>query len=560
MLTNEQQRAVQSDSGSILCIAGAGAGKTKVLVERLRRLLREGFGVHDFLVVTFTRKASGELLGRLAGAMREDGFSNPEKELRSMMCGTFHSLALRILKVDGDLLGYDKQSLSIVNEDDCRILMNEIREDYGVTVSAVGMDKYANAYYSGMILPDDQQAKFVLEEYHKRLFEMNALDFGLILREAQRVLEYDHVIAKYHSRIKHVFVDELQDTDLIQYNLHDYFTPPASFFGCCDLRQTLYQFRGARPELAYQRHSEAEIVDLTHNFRSTKTIVSLANSVIRNNGEKEAGKPMVAVSERAGEADHINCARYDLVSHIKESLNLGFGYSDIAVLARSHNSLRKLSVFLEDRGIPYHRCGQNMQVCDTQDFKKLEAIFRLTCNTTDDLAFLRLRKDLGIGRALWQKVRRDAAHHGASRFGCLPKENDVTKWIDHTGDIEVNQAIDQLESFRLFSTESLDFMREHCGNLSLSEAVQWVELRDSQDDVPDGEVISLLTVHASKGLEWPLVYVVDMDEGKFPTRQAVDIEAERRIAYVAITRAQEKLVLHSSGEVSRFVHEALGID
>lgn len=254
-LTDRQRSAVEATEREVLVIAGAGSGKTRVLTERVRWLLDHGASPSDLLVLTFTRAAAGELRDRLEGV-----------DTAGILLGTFHSIALTILRSDGDKLGYDVDTLTVVDPDDADLLLKQVCQDLGYLdgktwrqgLSWKAVAKCREAFYSGTWARSgdtlDVRETNIIACYHMRLHDLNSLDFGLILTECHKLLEsFPDVLERWRGRIKHVLVDECQDSSRLEFSLYDMFCPPAHLFMVGDLRQTLYRFRGAAPELVIER-------------------------------------------------------------------------------------------------------------------------------------------------------------------------------------------------------------------------------------------------------------------------------------------------------------------
>jgi len=307
-LTDSQRQAVTTDSRDVLVIAGAGSGKTRVLTERIKHLLTNcGASASDMLVLTFTRKAAAEMQSRLLATLGEGA----ERQLRGMLIGTFHSIALHILRAEGEVLGYNAKSITILDPDDADLLLKQCCSDLGylhgkkwkgVTWKAVQAAREGR-YHIGVACPEgaSDPIRRILAEYDRQMFALNVMDFGKILSECHRLLhEHPEVLERWRQRIKHVLVDELQDTDEVQYRLHGFFAPPATFFGVGDRRQSIYGFRGSRPDLMTEQHPDAEIIDLRECFRCGDRIIKAANSLIGHNDDTLA-QPMIGATGRIGD-------------------------------------------------------------------------------------------------------------------------------------------------------------------------------------------------------------------------------------------------------------------
>lgn len=564
-LTESQIRAIETESRDVLVIAGAGSGKTEVLTRRVVKLLDHGASACDCMVLTFTRKAAQEMRGRIVEALGN------EREVHGMLLGTFHSIALEILRANGDKLGYNTKSLTVIEPVDADLLLKQICEELqylrggtwtrglsGKKVKA-SLERY---YATGEYAFDSQDFERIHAEYKCRLHGMNALDFGSLLSECQRLLlDHPDVRKAWQGRVKHVLVDELQDANGIQhYGFLDLFAPPASFFAVGDRRQSIYAFRGSRPDLMTERHPNAELIDLQECWRCDADIVEAANRLIAHNQDPLA-KPLVSMTglegvawDKCGRSVDIADAvmgehdRIEIRDHDdSDVIATGFHWSEIAVLARKHKTLKHLAEVFEESRIPYHRVGAKFDVCDSEEFRALHAMLRLLVNPRDDMAFLRIRKLLGFTDQEYAELRALAAERGQSHFETYdPCETLSIGATTLDAAIEIAFERLNLEDASVYAIIAAYWYE--CPTTTLTEALRWHALRDSQDDLPDDDVVTLCTVHAAKGLEWPVVFIAEMNEGNFPSSQSrknpEELLEERRVMYVACTRAKNRLVFH----------------
>jgi len=578
-LTDAQRSAVESDARELLCIAGAGSGKTRVLIARIVHMITKcGASPSDILCLTFTRKAAAEVRGRLLAALAEAGHTNPEREVANMLLGTFHSVALRIIRRHGGLLGYNPDRLTIIDADDADMFLRQtcldmgyLRADGKTWTHQLSWRKVEQAretrYTTGKLKAFKPVVAWeatlrILGRYRQQLFEFNALDFGSILLECKRLLlEQPRILGLYHGQIKHVLVDEIQDTDLIQYNLQGLFAPPATFFAVGDRRQSIYGFRGARPDLVTEQHPDAKIVDLQECFRCGDYIVEAANRLIDVNGDTLA-KPMIGATGIDGAVTLFAGRSEDLVKRVI-ALKRAYGWADVAVLARNHRTLRRLADAFGDACVPARRVGAGFDICDGPLFHLLLSAMKIALNPRDNIAFMRLYTAFGLDAADYARVRQIAADLGSAHIAALTATprmigneplHAVIRWVwDHPDDtpaIDVVHALAQSLSQWASAEWSpvTEFWHTYCAELTLRQALTWYALRDAQDDIEQGDHVTLATVHAAKGLEWPVIIVAELNEGSLPSSQSIhDPDAmieERRVAYVGCTRASERLVLH----------------
>lgn len=602
-LTDSQREAVESDARVILVLAGAGSGKTRVLIHRIAHLLKHGASISDFLVLTFTRKAAAEMKSRLR-ALLGTGPTGRDP-IAGLLIGTFHSIALRILRSDGGKLGYNPRTLTIATQEDADELLRITCLDLGyaryVTKAATRKLTWPNPHLSWETVrrfrehwyttgrPGDFGKKpadvlmRILREYRSRLRHHNALDFGSILLECRRLLkEWPEVLQRWRDRIKHVIVDEMQDTDEVQHDLHEFFAPPATLFAVGDGEQSVYGFRGARPDLMTSKHPGARIIALRECFRSTPSIVDAANNIISWNPASSFSVRMIPVRDEKPWGIGYACESFDqLATRIRDTHDMSrFRWKDIAVLARTHGTLQIIEHALIEADVPVHRVGAAFGICQSDEFLQVHACMRLSINRRDDLAFMWVRKELGVDKS-YAALRGHAATLGVSLLGALQPTNDLGhKLKDDTVDLSKMKMTEWLDHFsHTFGAmsemiEVEDFWRDQCAEMTVQDAHYWFAFHEAQDDSADGDEVTLCTGHVAKGLEWPVVYVAEMNEGAFPTARCTtpaEFEEERRLAYVEATRAEVLLCLHHlppgtlvdkgfgpnpAGKVSRFVYEA----
>ena len=536
-LTTSQLIAVTTDSRDVLVIAGAGSGKTRVLVERIVHLLTvRGVQPREILCLTFTRRAAGEMRERLVQRLRDHVDGDPVRVVGKMLCGTFHSIALKILTDHGSRIGYE--SLTVITEDDSEFLLQTVCEDLGYCrgkkwregLSAIKVRTALDRTYTSGVEPGVECERIIVREYKARLYSMQCLDFGSILLECRRLFtECPDVLAGYRKQIKHVLVDEVQDCDTIQHDLHEWFAPPATFFGVGDRRQSVYGFRGARPDLMRERHPDAEVIDLRECFRCGDSIVAAANRLIAHNGDTLA-QPMIGATGRAGIVRDITGRSADVAGAVQSLARDGYAWSDIAVLARRHSTLERLADAMVEAGIPHHRVGAGADICEGGPFLELHAALRLCVNPRDRMAELRLKR--------MPDARRDQSIAAIRDVLSGRAEADVIATDVGPAACDIMGRV----------TPEVVWWQDHCPDTHIADALRWYAIMDAQDDLPRGNVVTLATIHAAKGLEWPAVIVANCMEGELPGSRAIrepgGIEEERRCAYVAATRARESLTLH----------------
>jgi DNA helicase-2/ATP-dependent DNA helicase PcrA len=586
-LTAAQRAAVESTANDNIVSAAAGTGKTRVLVARIKWLIDGGAPASSIMALSFTRKAAGELKSRVAEAIGDDA------AVRHLTVGTFHSVALRILRQHGHHIGWNGPRIVVLDEADAEMMMLQAARElgylegdkwrYGLSLSrAMEFRDWQTtglrpAWATDEHLRAESRFPLLVGLYRTLLREMNCLDFGTILMDCSLLFSsHPDVLAGYHDQIRHVLVDEAQDLDEVQYNLHRYFSPPASFFGVGDIRQTIYRWRGARPDLMRTQYPDAALWHLNECFRCGPAVVGAANRLIAHNAESET-EPMVAI-RGIDTVARIGGRSADIAQWLKSlRSNYGLSWGDIAVLGRTHNALLRIDAACQDAGVPSHRVGGRFDICDSPQFRFAIACLRLAQNPKDNLAFIRIAVDLSMAPAFVAELKCAAEHNEFGMLGALRELSDPSReqapkilvspfWqrlLSATADPDNDWAMTRSlkDAIALIPPEHrstqidawFESWFDSAPDQSVAEFLSWYAHRgqpsSSQDDVAAGDVVTLSTIHAAKGLEWPCVIVANCNEGELPSSRSTKtpdgVRDERRLAYVAFTRAKEMLVLHS---------------
>jgi DNA helicase-2/ATP-dependent DNA helicase PcrA len=567
-LTQSQQKAVESNAPAILVMAGAGSGKTATTVKRISRLLSDGANPASILCITFTRKAANELKERIA---KEVGKSKASQ----IWAGTFHSISYRILMQWGEKIGYNtanNNQISVVSPEESEALMNTVLDEYKYSGTKKALSLARTLLSHDGREPQDYDIKRIISEYHARLKECNAVDFDQLLLEVHRLFKScSAALEFYQNKFEHIFIDEYQDTDRIQYNLHEVLKPK-NLFAVGDDYQGIYSFRGAKLDiiLSFQEsHKDAEIIKLEHCFRCGDKIVEAANNLIKNN-INQLDKTLIGATGKEGVVEVVeNTSYYGIADYVSE--NMCFIHpSDIAIIARNHRTLERLEKELVSAGIENHRVGKETRTIEGLDcFKKFKANLRLAANPKDNLAFLTMFDWLN-SEFNFPTIRAKAIEIGGSwfqgylelhgiRYQSLPEHSIVHDWLAFVL-IYSEKFIDDDTAFLV-----KEYLEKVYGEITPEEFLKANQLKDQHLELEKAskEKITLLTAHASKGLEWENVLLVDFQEKYFPSNQAIksqNLEEERRLAYVATTRAKERLLIFSrhSKKPSRFIEEMKG--
>lgn len=613
-LNDKQLEAVEHKDGPCLVLAGAGSGKTKVLTQRIINLIDSGVSPYNILAITFTNKAAKEMRNRV------------ENELGSItdsiFIGTFHSFGLRILRENYIDIGYTS-NITILDTDDAKAIVKRILKENGYDpakyeirtiinkISSAKNDGISPDEYTELFLNDlDIVIGLVYKEYTKLLKDNNSVDFDdLLLKPVELLKKNKIILEKYQERFKYILVDEYQDTNSIQYELCKLLASRyKNIFVVGDANQSIYSFRNAdyRNILNFEKdYKNTKVILLEENYRSTNNILKAANSVIKNNSE---GKKLnLWSSKRDGELiDYIRCedeikeANF-VINKIKDLVSNGNKYSDIAVLYRTNAQSRVVEDAFVRNNIPYNIIG-SYYFYNRKEIKDLIAYLKLIYNPCDSVSLERIINvpKRGIGAKSIENLRKKATENNISMFDAIDsgKELEFKKMIlklqevslnsdlsdlieevlSTTGlrmEYEINKSLEneaKVENLNEFKTVALMF--EESGIYDLQTFLENIALVSDRGQYNnDGDEVSIMTLHSAKGLEFNVVFLLGMEEGLFPHNRSFDslsnLEEERRLCYVGITRAKEKLYLLSarqrtifgktSGTIeSRFIREING--
>ena len=623
-LNDKQKEAVLATDGPCLVIAGAGSGKTKVLTHKIAYDIESGIKPWNILAITFTNKAANEMKERI-----EKLIGDAAKDL---WMGTFHSICVRILRRYIDRIGY-KTDFVIFDTSDQKTLIKEclktlkvddkIFTDRGVLSEiSNGKNEMLEPKAYGVKYAGDFRKKTIAEIYElyqRRLRENNAIDFDDIINFTIKILsENPDVLDYYTEKFKYILVDEYQDTNKAQFTLVSLL---ASKYGNLtvvgDSDQGIYSFRGADISniLNFEKDFPGtKIIKLEQNYRCTGNILKVANAVIKNNEVKYDKK--LWTENDVGSLPKIFSAdnEYDEGRYIAEQIEHlireeKYKYSDFAVLYRMNTQSRAIEDILRRENIPYKIIG-GLKFYERKEIKDIIAYLRLIQNSNDNLSLKRIINEpkRGIGKTSLDKVEqlaeangismyeiiKDAEQYGLNRvylnsrefINCIEelkakkdeltiselikltlKKSGYTKALENENTVEAENRIENLDEFL---TVAIEFEEEEAEN-SLSTFLEGITLSSDIDDLEEGEeYVTLMTLHSAKGLEFPVVFLVGMEEGIFPGYKSIsepkELEEERRLCYVGITRAKENLFLTCSKQrtifgstsynpVSRFLNE-----
>ena len=606
MALNEmQQLAVDTTEGPLLILAGAGSGKTTVLVNLVEHIISSHLATPwQVLAITFTNKAAGELRERLVSAIGE--------EANDIWAYTFHSCCSRILRRFGEKIGYTNH-FTIYDTDDSRRVMKQCQKQLGIEdklinhksilaeISRAKDSLISPEEYKQTAQNDFRKSKIAecYELYQAQLKKSDAMDFDDIIFNTVKLLEENEDVRNiYQTQFKYVMVDEYQDTNHAQYVLTSLLAD--KYKNICvvgDDDQSIYRFRGATIEniLSFENHYKgAKVIRLEENYRSTQNILDGANAVISHNKNRK-GKTLFT---RSGSGDKIvyktvmsesEESQY-IIDEIVKNVNNGMKYSDHAILYRMNAQSRNLEVMLTKSGIS-HRIIGGHRFFDRKEIKDIVSYLAVINNPSDNVRLQRIINvpkraigdtmfanvlEIGAGLGMsafevceradeFQKTSRSASklmnftkmirdfqeciENGMGLNDLLQEVLDVTKYLDYLQE-EPETYEDRVNNIKELSSMFIKY-EEESEDANLSEFLEDVALISDIDSYnEDEDAVVLMTLHSAKGLEFPVVFIPGMEEGIFPGNQSMfseeALEEERRLAYVGITRAKKKLYLISS--------------
>lgn len=572
MLNREQRAAVESDSPVILCLAGAGTGKTATLTNRIAHLYKNRVGCSSMLALTFTRLAGKEMKERVIKLI-----GSPGEEL---FCNTFHAFCVKVLKEYGYLLGYDKE-FTIYDQEDRESILDKIIEEFSY-------GKYTNtkkiiAVLEGSRQLDCGEEEQVIKEYYWTLRRNNAIDLDMLLTETLKLLtDYKEVQKNYHNQYEYMFVDEFQDTNDIQMQIIKALNP-RNLFVVGDDFQSIYGWRQAKPEYIInfqQYYPDVEIIKLEENYRSTEEIINAANNLIEHNENQT--KKVLKANKTGAEIEYIEASNtFNEVNLIASKILEDSNYSNYAILTRTNKQMDPFIQVFKSFNIPYQVISNKEDPLKKYDIRMILNVLEVVLNPKDDNTLKKIinfpvKRLNGLKMKEIEKVMVDES---ISFMEALEDVEEVKEFIQHLDEIhgyvtevcsEASKVFDIAASYlniigkyksenRQNKIEDLDKAREVIArwesiqmelgeNADISNFLKWVHMKDIQEKFMEKrDAVKIMTVHGSKGLEFSTVFVVGMNQNVFPSKRG-DIEEERRLFYVAITRAKEKLYITRSME------------
>ena len=602
-LNENQRKAAEKIEGPVLILAGAGSGKTRTVTYRIAHMIKEkNISPLNILALTFTNKAAREMKERAEELIGEENSYN-------LVVSTFHSFAVRILKTYSERIGYGR-NFNIYDVDDQKSIITKIKKEMNIKddiapgrianrisklkEDGVGLDEVSRQL--DLKIPANRLFYDIYKKYDEVLKANNAMDFSDLLLNARRLLDDKYVLDIIQNRYQYIVVDEYQDTNNIQYEIINLIA--AKYRNICvvgDEDQSIYAFRGANIEniLNFEKdYPDAYTIKLERNYRSTKRILDTANELIRNNKSSKGKKLWTDGSE--GEKIKIFNAKtpYDeaefIIKEIKAKSKSGVDYKDMTILYRTNAQSRVLEEKLLEGNVPYKIYG-GMQFFQRKEIKDILAYLNLLNNRNDNYNFYRIINvpKRSIGEKTLEKIAEIANERNIPMLDALQfvDETNIRRAVKNTlkdfynmiqgiylslDELSVKEVFDEVITKTKYFDSIEDNKEDRVKNIeellnsiielekrnphvSLADYLDMVSLTASTDEMEENEnFVKLMTIHSSKGLEFDYVFIAGMEDGLFPScsfeSSEEDIEEERRLCYVAVTRAKKELYISYASE------------
>ena len=602
-MNEKQRKAAEKIEGPVLILAGAGSGKTRTVTYRIAHMIKEkNISPLNILALTFTNKAAREMKERAEELIGEENSYN-------LVVSTFHSFAVRILKTYSERIGYGR-NFNIYDVDDQKSIITKIKKEMNIKddiapgrianrisklkEDGVGLDEVSRQL--DLKIPANRLFYDIYKKYDEVLKANNAMDFSDLLLNARRLLDDKYVLDIIQNRYQYIVVDEYQDTNNIQYEIINLIA--AKYRNICvvgDEDQSIYAFRGANIEniLNFEKdYPDAYTIKLERNYRSTKRILDTANELIRNNKSSKGKKLWTDGSE--GEKIKIFNAKtpYDeaefIVKEIKAKSKSGVDYKDMTILYRTNAQSRVLEEKLLEGNVPYKIYG-GMQFFQRKEIKDILAYLNLLNNRNDNHNFYRIINvpKRSIGEKTLEKIAEIANERNIPMLDALQfvDETNIRGAVKNTlkdfynmiqgiylglDELSVKEVFDEVITKTKYFDSIEDNKEDRVKNIeellnsiielekrnphiSLADYLDMVSLTASTDEMEENEnFVKLMTIHSSKGLEFDYVFIAGMEDGLFPScsfeSSEEDIEEERRLCYVAVTRAKKELYISYASE------------
>ena len=588
-LNKAQIKAVQHFEGPCLVVAGAGSGKTRVLIKRVIELIKKGVKPTNILAITFTNKAAGE--------MRERLLNSGTGGVDNVFVGTFHSFGLKVIRENLDKCGLDK-NFTILDSDDVLSIIKKIMKNNGIDVKTVSPSYVKNriSYIKNEMLSDrditiyfseshEEIIATIYKDYCSILENNNSVDFDDLLLLPTKIFKNNpDILDAYQEHYKYILIDEYQDTNEVQYQLTKLLSSKyRNLFAVGDPDQSIYMFRGANYKniLNFERdYPDAKIIPLLVNYRSTQNILNAANKVISHNKERSEKDLLSSL----GIGDKVTLtASYDekheitlVVEEINKLIKKGYDYKDIAIFYRTNAQSRTVEEGMLKANFPYKVVG-SYYFYSRKEIKNLICYLRLIVNPHDDVSLRRIINvpKRGIGDKYIENLEHISREKNISLFDAIsdkkgqPFKDLIVKLQNDAKNLSLTELVDKVlnesgmlkeleEDMSLENELRIDNLNEFksitasfenkTGNVDISDFLEEISLvADIEEHKSSTNSLTLMTLHSAKGLEFKIVFIVGMEDGIFPHQNSFceqgGLEEERRLCYVGITRAKEKLYL-----------------
>lgn len=597
-LTDEQRHVVTTDAKYVRCIAGPGSGKTTTMAERVRYLVRtKRVSPYYLCLITFTRSGATELKERVKKLMDGSGHN-----IGKAFMGTSHSLAVRILRQWGERIGYS-ENFTIYDEVDRKDIIKDIGKALGLKAKQITVIKCINS--TVVDDPPDHNAMAIALEYHKRLRDNNAFDFDLLLFYANKLLrEHQDIRAFYHNLFDYMIYDEFQDIAEEEYEMIR-LIDPSNLMVVGDPNQELYAFRGTSNKFLLNRlpedYPDIETMNLTLNFRSRKEIVDVANNLISHNPDQIEDPAMKAVRTGYGEIQFKEFPDKDHeAKEISDILNTCIftdhkrgpvKYSSVAILFRTNRQSERIANALRERKIPCQVVNSSLKFYQRPEIKRFIQHLQVIHNPADNYAASRVVSEnmdgVHLSEMQEKRIRKDltvmeaASDYIPDKIHSLDLIRGLIKSRSLVTVLEIAEALESELGFARYyaalglttkaeSINSLfaflkDWQEQNPEDHTLRAFIEWYGMKTATDLIKKNlDAVQIMTAHMAKGREFPIVIIAGFSEGLMPLKSGT-LEEERRLAYVAITRAEDELYitspLQSFGmdvDRSRFLGEMMG--
>lgn len=593
-LNDTQLEAIKQIDGYMLILAGAGSGKTKTITSRLAYILSLGIPAENTLTLTFTNKAAAEMKHRTKKLLGDD-FLNP------LLC-TFHKFGLLFLRDHIELIGRNKNFV-VIDSEDRKNIMKDIKKKLGIPINeGLGLNEISMFKCENYEISSSYDLE-IYNLYEKYLISNNRVDFDDLIKLTYEILvQNKNICDEISNKFEYIMVDEYQDTDNLQFKLLQILS--SHHKNLCvvgDDDQSIYGWRGAKIEniLNFSNvFKDTRIIKLEKNYRSTPQILEIANNIISHN-TKRMGKNLISSKENGDEVEIKNFKKESdelnyIISKIKDINLLGDKFSQIAILYRKNSFSRALEEGLSKARIPYKIIG-GIRFFERSEIKDIIAYLRLICNEDDDFSLNRIINvpKRGLGSISMERIKEFAIMNNYSLFKALNRiddcvnvsdklKNTIKEFVSNIKDLMNEDSIVgileglernfELKKFNLSRNnsderisninefyENIKYRASNEADFKLIDYLNEISLLSGDDD-EQGNAINLMSIHSSKGLEFDNVFIIGLENGNFPVKFS-DIEEERRLAYVAFTRAKKRLFLtYSNQRTNQIFNKSVFID